>query len=204
MNTSRPASSGSPSSAGSPDPQQLFCTARSLAADDALWEAACTLMQGFENLGDKADAPRTDSLGRPIRGSAPKLMDKAADWLELLDNLEKDGVEPKEGTPPRHLRWAMWHTLSGQAEIRRSHPGRAVDHLELAAGLFQSEGLHSQAVALTAQIAQCHLDLDDTSRAEEALFRANSLLGSLSDADRARFGDALGEISAEIARRLRA
>ncbi|ALA68578.1 hypothetical protein [Corynebacterium lactis] len=182
-------------------PQELFDAAHSLAADDALWEAALHLMQGFEKLGDKADAPQTDSLGRPIRGSAPKLMDKAADWLELLDNLEKDGVEPKEGTPPRHLRWAMWHTLSGQAEIRRGHQGRAIDHLELAAGLFQSESLNSQAVALLAQIAECHLDLGDVGRAEDALFRAQPLAD---DTTRARYGDALGQISAEIARRLRA
>ena len=134
-------------------PQQLFDAATALAEENNLWEAALTLMQGFEELGDKADAPQTDSLGRPIRGSAPKLMDKAADWLDLLDNLEKDGFEPTADTPPRHLRWAMWHTLNGQAEIRRGHQGRAIDHLELAAGLFQSDKLNIQAVPLLAQIA---------------------------------------------------
>lgn len=71
-------------------PQQLFDAATAQAENNQLWEAALTLMQGFEQLGDKADAPQTDSLGRPIRGSAPKLMDKAADWLDLLDNLEKE------------------------------------------------------------------------------------------------------------------
>ena len=156
-------------------------------------------MQGFEELGDKADAPQTDSLGRPIRGSAPKLMDKAADWLDLLDNLEKDGFEPTADTPPRHLRWAMWHTLNGQAEIRRGHQGRAIDHLELAAGLFQSDNLNIQAVPLLAQIAQCHLYLGDVAAAEKALYRAQE---TCDEQSRERWGSALSEIGAEIARRL--
>ena len=44
-------------------PQQLFDAATALAEENNLWEAALTLMQGFEELGDKADAPQTDSLG---------------------------------------------------------------------------------------------------------------------------------------------
>lgn len=180
-------------------PQQLFDAATAQAENNQLWEAALTLMQGFEQLGDKADAPQTDSLGRPIRGSAPKLMDKAADWLDLLDNLEKDGFEPTENTPPRHLRWAMWHTLNGQAEIRRGHQGRAIDHLELAAGLFQSDNLKNQAVPLLAQIAQCHLHLDDVANAEKTLNRA---LETCDDSARERWGAALNEIGAEIARRI--
>lgn len=180
-------------------PQQLFDAATALAEENNLWEAALTLMQGFEELGDKADAPQTDSLGRPIRGSAPKLMDKAADWLDLLDNLEKDGFEPTADTPPRHLRWAMWHTLNGQAEIRRGHQGRAIDHLELAAGLFQSDKLNIQAVPLLAQIAQCHLHLGDVGTAEKALYRAQE---TCDEQSRERWGSALSEIGAEIARRL--
>ena len=180
-------------------PQQLFDAATALAEENNLWEAALTLMQGFEELGDKADAPQTDSLGRPIRGSAPKLMDKAADWLDLLDNLEKDGFEPTADTPPRHLRWAMWHTLNGQAEIRRGHQGRAIDHLELAAGLFQSDNLNIQAVPLLAQIAQCHLYLGDVAAAEKALYRAQE---TCDEQSRERWGSALSEIGAEIARRL--
>lgn len=180
-------------------PQQLFDAATALAEENNLWEAALTLMQGFEELGDKADAPQTDSLGRPIRGSAPKLMDKAADWLDLLDNLEKDGFEPTADTPPRHLRWAMWHTLNGQAENRRGHQGRAIDHLELAAGLFQSDKLNIQVVPLLAQIAQCHLHLGDVGAAEKALYRAQE---TCDEQSRERWGSALSEIGAEIARRL--
>ena len=180
-------------------PQQLFDAATALAEENNLWEAALTLMQGFEELGDKADAPQTDGLGRPIRGSAPKLMDKAADRLDLLDNLEKDGFEPTADTPPRHLRWAMWHTLNGQAEIRRGHQGRAIDHLELAAGLFQSDKLNIQAVPLLAQIAQCHLHLGDVAAAEKALYRAQE---TCDEQSRERWGSALSEIGAEIARRL--
>lgn len=184
-----------------PRPQQLIETATELAARNELWQAALALMQGFERLGDRADAPETDRLGRPMRGSAPKLMDKAADWLDLLDNLEKDGFEPSTETPPRHLRWAMWHTLSGQAEIRRGHQGRAIDHLELAAGLFQSDNLNAQAVPLLAQIAQCQLDLGDLSAAENALYRAQQ---ACDEPSRARWGEALAEIGAVLARRLHA
>ena len=39
-------------------PQQLFDAATALAEENNLWEAALTLMQGFEELGDKADAPQ--------------------------------------------------------------------------------------------------------------------------------------------------
>lgn len=170
-----------------------------LAGKNQLWEAAAFLMSTFEQLGDLADAPETDSLGRPIRGSTPPLMDKAADWLDLLDNLESDGQESPEGTPPRHLRWAMWHTLNGQAEIRRQHPGRAVDHLELAAGLFESDQMVMQAVPLLAQVADCQLAVGDVRRAEDALVRARRLAD---DETRARYGAELARISADIAARL--
>lgn len=187
------------------NPQQLFADAQALAEQQRLWDAADVLMSGFAQLGDAADAPQTDSLGRPIRGSAPRLMDKAADWLDFLDNLEADGQESPEGTPPRHLRWAQWHTLTGQAEVRRQHPGRAVDHLELAAGLFESEELYLQAVPLLAQIAQCQLAVDDVPRAEDALHRARTLTTrdhTTAQQARDRFGEALDEIAADIASRL--
>lgn len=184
-------------------PKELFAQASALAEQNELWRAADVLMTGFDKLGDAADEPDKDSLGRPIRGSAPKLMDTAADWLDLLDNLEGDGVESPEGTPPRHLRWAAWHALSGQGEIRRGHPGRAVDHLELAAGLFESDGLIMQAVPLLAQIAQCQLQVDDVRRAEDALFRARTLAAKPEAGEvRERFGSALDEIGAAVAERL--
>src|SRR5699024_9680235 len=62
-------------------PARYLEEASDLANEGKLWAAADHLMAGFADLGDAADAPETDSLGRPIRGSAPKMMDKAADWL---------------------------------------------------------------------------------------------------------------------------
>lgn len=174
------------------EPKALLAAAETLARDNKLWEAADLLMAGFAELGDAADAPETDSLGRPIRGSSPKLMDKAADWLELLDNLDE-----APAAPPRHLRWAQWHTLSGQAEIRRGHPGRAVDHLEMASGLFESERMLDQAVPLVGLIVQCHLDTGDAGRAEAALHRARVMA-----VDDERFKPVLDDLGRAVAARL--
>ena len=71
-------------------PSELLEAATALAADGKLWSAADSLMAGFADLGDAADAPDVDSLGRPIRGSSPKLMDVAADYMDLLDSIEAD------------------------------------------------------------------------------------------------------------------
>ena len=71
-------------------PTDIFEAASALAADGKLWSAADTLMAGFADLGDAADAPDVDSLGRPIRGSAPKFMDRAADYLDLAKNAPAD------------------------------------------------------------------------------------------------------------------
>lgn len=188
-------------------PSELLEAASALAADGRLWAAADSLMAGFADLGDAADAPDVDSLGRPIRGSSPKLMDRAADYLDLLDNIEADdpgaiAAEVAAATPPRHMRWAQWHALGGQAEIRRGHPGRAVDHLELAAGLFGSDGMVAQEVPLLAQIAMCQLECDDLPRAEDALNRA--LAARARDPEAAgKFGPLLDDVAAEIGRRLR-
>lgn len=193
-------SSASTSRPASPATATLFDDARNLADQGSLWEAAWTLIEGFAQLGSAASAPETDSLGRPIRGSAPRFMEQAADYLDLLDNLERDGAVESQQIPPRHLRWAAWHTTQGQALAAQKLPGRAIDHLELAAGLFESEQLYSQAIGLLAQIAQCHLLLDDPRRAEEAINRAFALL----DADtRDRYAPVLGELSAEVAQKLR-
>lgn len=171
---------------------KLFADAEAIAADGRLWEAADHLMAGFADLGDAADAPQVDGLGRPIRGSAPKLMDKAADYLEFLDQLESarqkeiregqglgdaagDAPDDLPPAPPKPLRWAQWHTLNGLAEIRRGHPGRAIDHLELASGVFASHGMVAQALPLTVAIGDCQLDTNDLPRAEEALQRAREL-----------------------------
>lgn len=191
-------------------PAELIESASALAAEGKLWAAADSLMAGFAALGDAADAPEVDSLGRPIRGSSPKLMEAAADHLDLLDAIEADdpGHVPADAaaaTPPRHLRWAQWHALSGQAEIRRGHPGRAVDHLELAAGLFGSDGMRAQEIPLLAQIALCHVDADDLPRAEDALNRAlaaRTALGSEDPGAAARFAGLLDDVSAAITARL--
>lgn len=192
---------------------QLFTDAEAIAADGRPWEAADLLMAGFADLGDAADAPAVDGLGRPIRGSAPAIMDKAADYLEFLDQLESAreapathggaGAEDTGGAlpPPRPLRWAQWHTLNGLAEIRRGHPGRAVDHLELAAGLFESHGLTAQALPLVGRIVECHLAVDDVPRAEAALHRARSLAAADAGAG-ARWGRALDELGRDVAARL--
>ncbi|WP_295626120.1 hypothetical protein [uncultured Corynebacterium sp.] len=187
-------------------PSELIDAASALAADGELWAAADTLMAGFVELGDAADAPEVDSMGRPIRGSSPKLMDTAADWLELLDNIESDDpghLDPAVAakTPPRHMRWAQWHALNGQAEIRRGHPGRAIDHLELAAGLFGSDDMREQEIPLLAQIAMCQLEVRDVPRAEDALNRALAARTALSGRDpnaAARFRELLDDVSAAV------
>ena len=107
-------------------PSELLEAATALAADGKLWSAADSLMAGFADLGDAADAPDVDSLGRPIRGSSPKLMDVAADYMDLLDSIEADDpdaidAEVAEATPPRHMRWAQWHALNGHAPPRVVH-----------------------------------------------------------------------------------
>lgn len=186
-------------------PARFLEEASDLANEGKLWAAADHLMAGFAELGDAADAPETDSLGRPIRGSAPKLMDKAADWLDFLDNLEADGAEVAEGTPPRHMRWAQWHALNGQAEVRRRHPGRAIDHLELAAGLFGSDGMHAQEIPLLAQVAMCQLEVRDIPRAEDALNRALAARTALAARDAGaaeRFRGMLDSVAAEVTSRL--
>lgn len=186
-------------------PARFLEESSALADEGKLWAAADRLMAGFAELGDAADAPETDSLGRPIRGSSPKLMDRAADWLDLLDNLESDGADVAEGTPPRHLRWAQWHALNGQAEVRRGHPGRAIDHLELAAGLFGSDGMHAQEIPLLAQIALCQLEVQDVPRAEDALNRALSARTALAARDgnaAARFRELLESVSQRVTAQL--
>ncbi|WP_448852449.1 hypothetical protein [Corynebacterium sp. 335C] len=234
---------------------KLFADASDLAAGGRLWEAADLLMAGFADLGDAEDAPAVDGLGRPIRGSAPNIMDKAADYLEFLDQLEsvreasaRDDATPSGAdadtavaaaggapvgaggpagagadaadadpaagaaaaaadldelppSPPRHLRWAQWHTLNGLAEIRREHHGRAVDHLELASGLFESHGLTAQALPLVGRIVECQLAVDDVPRAEEALHRARALAGRDPEAG-ARWKRALDELGRDVAARL--
>ena len=186
-------------------PSEILDAASALAADGRLWAAADSLMAGFADLGDAADAPEVDSLGRPIRGSSPKLMDRAADYLDLLDAIESDdpeaiAAEVAAATPPRHMRWAQWHALNGQAEIRRGHPGRAVDHLELSAGLFGSDGMVAQEIPLLAQIAMCQLECDDLPRAEDALNRALAARARNPE-DAARFGKLLDDVSAAIGER---
>lgn len=180
-------------------PRALLSSAETLANEQKLWEAADLLMTGFAELGDTADAPEVDGLGRPIRGSSPKLMDKAADWLELLDNLEGHGEE--FSAPPRHLRWAQWHTLSGQAEIRRGHPGRAIDHLEMASGLFESENMLNQAVPLIGLIVQCHLATGDVGQAETALHRARTM-SLRDDAIAEKWKPTLDDLGRDVAERL--
>ena len=187
-------------------PSEILDAASTLAADGRLWAAADSLMAGFADLGDAADAPEVDSLGRPIRGSSPKLMDRAADYLDLLDAIESDdpeaiAAEVAAATSPRHMRWAQWHALNGQAEIRRGHPGRAVDHLELSAGLFGSDGMVAQEIPLLAQIAMCQLECDDLPRAEDALNRALAARARNPE-DAARFGKLLDDVSAAIGERL--
>lgn len=187
-------------------PSEILDAASTLAADGRLWAAADSLMAGFADLGDAADAPEVDSLGRPIRGSSPKLMDRAADYLDLLDAIESDdpeaiAAEVAAATPPRHMRWAQWHALNGQAEIRRGHPGRAVDHLELSAGLFGSDRMVAQEIPLLAQIAMCQLECDDLPRAEDALNRALAARARNPE-DAARFGKLLDDVSAAIGERL--
>ncbi|MBP2332300.1 hypothetical protein [Corynebacterium freneyi] len=192
-------------------PTDIFEAASALAADGKLWSAADTLMAGFADLGDAADAPNADSLGRPIRGSAPKLMDRAADYLDLLDTLEADDpdaidAEVAAATPPRHMRWAQWHALNGQAEVRRGHPGRAVDHLELSAGLFGSDGMRAQEIPLLAQISLCQLECGDVPRAEDALNRAltaKAALGASDPAAAAKFAGLLDDVAARITAELR-
>lgn len=192
-------------------PSELLEAASALAADGKLWSAADALMAGFADLGDAADAPDVDSLGRPIRGSSPKLMDRAADYLDLLDALEADdpdaiAAEVAAATPPRHMRWAQWHALNGHAEIRRGHPGRAVDHLELSAGLFGSDAMRAQEIPLLAQIALCQLECGDLPRAEDALNRALAARAALGAADpdtAARFAGLLDDVSEQITAQLR-
>ena len=192
-------------------PSELLEAATALAADGKLWSAADSLMAGFADLGDAADAPDVDSLGRPIRGSSPNLMDVAADYMDLLDSIEVDDpdaidAEVAEATPPRHMRWAQWHALNGQAEIRLGHPGRAVDHLELSAGLFGSDGMVAQEIPLLAQIAMCQLECDDLPRAEDALNRAlaaRAALGTSDPGTAARFAGLLDDVSARITAQLR-
>lgn len=192
-------------------PSELLEAATALAADGKLWSAADSLMAGFADLGDAADAPDVDSLGRPIRGSWPKLMDVAADYMDLLDSIEADDpdaidAEVAAATPPRHMRWAQWHALNGHAEIRRGHPGRAVDHLELSAGLFSSDAMRAQEIPLLAQIALCQLECGDVPRAEDALNRAlaaRAALGTSDPGTAARFAGLLDDVSARITAQLR-
>lgn len=188
----------------------LLDEARDLAHSRRLWPAADLLMAGAAELGDAAGGAEVDPLGRPIRGSAPNLMDAAADWLELLDQLEakaagEGAAAPEPEAPPRQLRWAQWHALTGQAEIRRGRSGRAIDHLELAAGVLEAESLVAQALPLVIAIADCQLDTDDPVRAEVALHRARGLHRALAEADpdaaRLRAGE-LDRLTRMIAARL--
>ena len=138
-------------------------------------------------------------------------MDRAADYLDLLEAIESD--EPAAiaavgaaATPPRHMRWAQWHAINGQAEGRRGHPGRAVDHLELSAGLFGSDGMRAQEIPLLAQISLCQLECGDVPRAEDALNRAltaKAALGASDPAAAAKFAGLLDDVSARITAELR-
>lgn len=191
-------------------PNELLDAASALAAEGRLWNAADALMAGFADLGDAADAPEVDSLGRPIRGSAPKLMDRAADYLDLLDNIEADDPDAIDAdvakhTPPRHMRWAQWHALNGHAEVRRGHPGRAVDHLELSAGLFGSDRMRAQEIPLLLQVVLCHLETADLPRAEDALNRALTARADLRTLDPAaaeRLAPMLDDVSAKVTEHL--
>ena len=123
-------------------PQQLFDAATALAEENNLWEAALTLMQGFEELGDKADAPQTDSLGRPIRGSAPKLMDKAAflDFVvEIVRRSDPTGfhVLPRRWVVERTFGWMIrWRRLVRDYE-RRLDVSEAMIHVAMGALLLR-------------------------------------------------------------------
>ncbi len=164
--------------------------ARILAEDNQLWQAADLMMVHSTTPAEQWDLPA---------GVDP--LEVAAGWLELLDALESDGAEVAENTPPRTLRWAQWHTLQGQRTMELNFPGRAIEHFELAAGLFQSEGLAFPACPLLGNIAQCQLELDDVAAAEEALERARAITRTLPEA-RQRYRQQLDQIAAEIAAKI--
>ncbi|MBV7296182.1 hypothetical protein KRX51_09695 [Corynebacterium sp. TAE3-ERU12] len=195
------------------DPQQLLDEARSYAEQGHLWLAADTLMAGYAQFEAAGRTPQQhDSMGRPIRGTSVDLMEAAAKWLEALDSVESHATDVQaeqapsgtdENVPPRDLRWAQWHTISGNTEMKRDRFGRAIDHLELASGIYETAGLLTVAVPLVAALVQCYLAVNDAPRAELALHRLRRILSvdpSLADG----MGENIDALAAAVADRLAA